>query len=141
MPRRDQEMAKSAARLITDIGTITPEVRTRLIGLPFLIHRNGLAATLAFIASKSVGDKPLPRAYKKVDALLSQQIHESGISGATQFSSISDPASAIWLGERGSRHYLRLSAEVTDTLLWVKRFAEASKAQDATSADGGVSNE
>ena len=94
MPRRDQEMAKKAARLITDIE-ITPEVRTRLIGLPFLLHRNGLAATLAFIASKSDSKSDLSRAYSKV----------------------------------------------ADTLLWVKRFAEASKAQEAASVDSGVDNE
>ena len=140
MPRRDQEMAKKAARLITDIE-ITPEVRTRLIGLPFLLHRNGLAATLAFIASKSDSKSDLSRAYSKVEALLSKQIRESGINGANQFSSISNPVSAIWLGERSSRHYLRLTAEVADTLLWVIRFAEASKAQEAASVDSGVDNE
>ncbi|MFT4136276.1 type III-B CRISPR module-associated protein Cmr5 [Microbacterium sp.] len=130
MSRRDQGLAVQAAQFVNGIEPYTAEVRTRLRGLPYLLHRSGLAATLAYISSKSGAGEGLPGAYSKVEALLKERIKHSEVRGASSFDSLRDPDSVAWLQKLSPAEYARLTEAVADIVLWVKRLSEARHAAE-----------
>ncbi len=129
MSRRDQGLAVIAAKVVMKISPFTKDVRTRLVQLPTLLHRNGLAATLAFVSSKAEGQDTLSQAYEHVRDLLIERIQQSRVTGAEGFRSLTDTASIEWLKDLPAKDYGRLTAEVADAVLWVKRLSEARRAE------------
>lgn len=134
MARRDQQLASGAAALLIGLPSYTKEVRTRLVGLPTLLHRNGLAATLAIVAerarNKSGNNREVALAYAAVETLLIQQLVDSGVEGADALVDLNSIETVEWVGNLNSRDYARVSAHVADAAAWIKRLSEARRGDD-----------
>ena len=122
-PRRvDQGAALAAAGALP--SEITDELRTRFRTLRIMLHHSGLAATYAFVASRSAGNEPLPRAYAAVAQIIRARLVERGLlpAAATGWSTrqLLDRLGSMSLAE-----YAHASAEATVLLAWLARLAEA----------------
>lgn len=124
MRRLDQSMAEAAAGALPD--PVTPEQRTRYRTLKVMCHSSGLAATYAYVVSKSQsGGKEDARreAYEKTgraiaECLVGMRLLDDGEKG--------DPRAVLnRLGSMDPVDYLRASARVTALLVWLSRLADA----------------
>lgn len=128
MPRRDQRLARDAAKLLAGLTDYTKEVRTRLVGLPTLLHRSGLVATFAIITERAQkSSSPVTSAYVAVQDLLIEQIVRSGVEGADSLKGLSPTETIEWLSKLDGQDYARVSAHISDAVLWVKRLSEARR--------------
>lgn len=117
--RVDQGMAVRAAEVIgTD--SVTDELRTRYRRLPAMLHTSGLAATYAYVASKSVGGGELPKAYERVAKAIRDQLDVSE----------TDPADVLTrLGDLSVTEYATATARVRELAGWLSRLATAKVEQ------------
>ncbi len=129
--RIDQGMAVAAARVLPD--KVDKELRTRYRQLRAMLHRAGLAATYAFIASKAGGgddggpgetDK-LSGAYRNAALAIRQQLSDRGLlAGDARNMSVQDVLKE--LGEMDPVRYARASAEASAFVGWLSRLADAA---------------
>jgi CRISPR/Cas system CMR-associated protein Cmr5 small subunit len=130
MRRVDQDMARRAAGMLPD--PVTSQVRTRYRTLRSMAYSSGLAATYAYVASKSGTQSDLARAYAAVRDGLSRQLVDLDIVTESQSS---QPGAVLRaLGEVDTVSYLRASAHVRALLGWSARLADAVVGDDE---DGG----
>jgi|GEM_PF-3287735 len=133
MPQRDQGLALIAARVLPapEEGNAR-EIRTRLKNLPMLLHRTGLASTLAFLYSRSGNDnQALASAYEAVYRAVWIVIEDTGVEGASVAAAGNVSQQFTWLGSLPSSDYGRLSLRVIDVALWIKRLSAAQAFDDA----------
>lgn len=127
MRRLDQDMATRAAAMLPD--DVTSQVRTRYRTLRTMAHTSGLAATYAFVASKSSGSDPLAQAYAGVQRAIADQLSHLGVVPDVESQ---DPRAVLRrLGEIDTVTYLEASAHVAALLGWGARLADAVVGPDA----------
>ncbi|GAB3105818.1 hypothetical protein GCM10027160_00570 [Streptomyces calidiresistens] len=140
--RVDQGMARAAAEILGD-GPISGPLRTRYRQLPVMLHTTGLAATYAFVLSKTGGrNKALAEAYDRVANGIRKHIATRRlIPGCTEKTPPRDVLQAM--GNCGGVTYARATAEITLLAGWLSRLAEARHQADAmakaTDAESGSS--
>ena len=134
--RRDQRFAIAAHERVTNVASRyenEPIKRNRYgaiaHSLPLLIHTNGLAQAISFVAAMT--SKPDMRIYQDFLDDLAQTVGETTGERLQNLALTSD------LG-----NYLRLTRDVLDALLWYKRFAQSILHVDNDNLDadkrGGV---
>lgn len=134
MRRVDQDMARRAAGMLPD--PVTPQLRTRYRTLRSMAHTSGLAATYAYVASKSGSSNDLARAYARVRDGLTEQFVDLHVIGDSE---AAGPQSVLRaLGELDTVTYLQASAHVRALLGWSARLADAVVGIDADEAGVGV---
>ncbi len=135
--RIDQDMAASAAAMLAP--TVDKELRTRYRQLRMMLHTAGLAATYAYVASKSndpstAGQQAQPAAYRLVSDGIRARLGRLGLLDG-------DPATTSHtevlkrLGQADAAVYLRASAEITHLAGWLSRLADAMHQADAPTGD------
>jgi len=141
-PRRlDQDLAKAATRILRregsgELRTISPDLRTRYRQLPTMVRLSGLAATVAYLVSKSgktgSSKSDLEQAYTAVVDGIRARLQEQGYHlGAAPLNS--NDALVLRLADLPPGEYARASAEIEALAIWLSRLAEARfKAQSGT---------
>jgi CRISPR type III-B/RAMP module-associated protein Cmr5 len=121
--RVDQGMAAAAAAILGD-EPIDRTLRTRYRQLPVMLHTAGLAATYAFVLSKSGGDGKLSTAYEKVAKGIRMHLVTNGLlPGCTTEGPLHGVLNAM--ANCDSSTYARAAAEITALAGWLSRLAEA----------------
>jgi len=117
--RVDQLLAVTAAEVLA--GEVTKELRTRMRGLPVMIHTSGLAATCAFLLARA--DKKHPDRdpyYRTAVALITQS------AGAAGLTVDADPHAALTTIARADGHRYRLAeTRARELAMWLSRLAQA----------------
>ncbi|MFV0374575.1 type III-B CRISPR module-associated protein Cmr5 [Microbacterium sp.] len=122
-----QRAASRAAELLDGLGRdYTPQVRTQLVALPTRLHRSGLAATLAFIASGAHKSGAVGVAYGHVERLMAQVVGDRGTRTGHTNDRL-DAAFFVWLGSLSVAEYSALAREVGEQANWLKRLSEARR--------------
>jgi CRISPR/Cas system CMR-associated protein Cmr5 small subunit len=122
--RVDQGMAVAAAEALP--AKVDSELRSRYRHLRVMLHTAGLAATYAYIASKSRdadgGQDTLARAYQAARMGIVAQLKDKGLldSDATDTRQV-----LARLGGMGPVEYARASAETAAFIGWLSRLADA----------------
>jgi CRISPR/Cas system CMR-associated protein Cmr5 small subunit len=122
--RVDQGMAVAAAEALP--AKVDSELRTRYRHLRIMLHTAGLAATYAYIASKSRdadgGHDTLASAYQAARMGIVAQLKDKGLldSDATDTRQV-----LARLGGMGPVEYARASAETAAFIGWLSRLADA----------------
>ncbi|RKS68251.1 CRISPR-associated protein Cmr5 family [Actinomadura pelletieri DSM 43383] len=126
--RLDQRLAAQASQIVDAIrqqGGWSPEVVSRLKGLPAQLRTGGLPATLAFLYAKSTGPGPLPAAYETVRAALVEVVSRDlgwaapPADALALFTALGDPAVT-------SAGAMARASERTELLaIWLRRLTEA----------------
>lgn len=124
--RIDQDMATLAAGMLPD--EVTSKLRHRYRQVRVMLHSAGLAATYAFLASKSnngdAGADALSIAYGKVARGIKQRLADLDIlPGDPAGASHKDVLAA--LGKADAAHYARANADVDALAGWLARLADA----------------
>lgn len=134
MRRVDQDMAGQAAEILHGVD-VTADLRTRYRTLRVMAHTSGLAATYAYVASKSTGrDRDRAEAYRHVRDGIGTRM--AGLGLVPRPDSTDPRAVLTALGDMDTVDYLKASSQVTDLLGWLARLADAIVA-DRGPADGG----
>lgn len=123
MQRVDQQMALAASRMLPSEAVHDRTLRTRYRTLRVMSHSSGLAATYAYVASKSRGDKDPAPAYRMVRDGIGAQLAELSLLDPTH---AHDPRAVLQrLGSLEALQYATASAQVTVLLEWLARLADA----------------
>ncbi|MFF7358478.1 type III-B CRISPR module-associated protein Cmr5 [Streptomyces filipinensis] len=121
--RVDQSMAAAASAILAD-DAVDARLRTRYRQLPVMLHTAGLAATYAYVLSKSSGDDPLGRAYRRIADGIRQHIGRNAlITGCGERSTDRQLLEAM--GSCDWTEYARAAATVATLAGWLSRLAEA----------------
>lgn len=122
--RLDQELAAIALTVLDN--QVSKDLRTRMRQLPSRLRGSGLAATYAFVLSKSDPDpnKELGYAYHRLAAAIADHVSRRGLLGAagTVITSQGLPAA---LAHATPSQYARTSAEIDALAGWLSRLADA----------------
>lgn len=124
MTRTEQGLAILAATVLDALPN-DEHVRSLLRSLPTHLHRSGLAATAAFIASGSDRAGGVGNARTRISEMITGLMRRSHLEGAEQIAGLGSTTTLSWLGGLPSADYARLTAEVAAALLWIKRLSEA----------------
>lgn len=129
--RIDQGMAADAADALP--GEVGKELRARYRQLRVMLHSAGLAATYAFIASKSGDAGALGAAYRSAGLKIRQQLAAAGLlTGDAPAMTVRDVM--IQLGAMDPVRYARASAEAAAFTSWLSRLADAAYQERADGA-------
>jgi CubicO group peptidase (beta-lactamase class C family) len=121
MRRVDQDLAKAAADMLP--RPVTAAQRTRYRTLRVMCHSSGLAATYAYVASKSRGEKDPAPAYRMACDGIGDRLAWLGLLIGLD---AHDPRQVLQrLGEMDTVEYLAASDQVTALLGWLARLADA----------------
>ncbi|MEV0966620.1 type III-B CRISPR module-associated protein Cmr5 [Streptomyces sp. NPDC049910] len=121
--RVDQSMAAAASAILAD-DVVDARLRTRYRQLPVMLHTAGLAATYAYVLSKSSGDDPLGRAYRRIADGIRRHIGRNAlIAGVGEHST--DRQFLEAMGDCDRTEYARAAATVATLAGWLSRLAEA----------------
>lgn len=131
--RIDQGMAAVAADMLPE--KVSTELRTRYRQLPAMLHRAGLAATYAFVASRS-GSGDRGRAYADVAKGIRERLHGRHLVELTPDASHADVLSK--LGKLSAAEYARATREITMLLGWLSRLADAAVTREPVRTDNGA---
>ncbi|MBN1172680.1 MAG: type III-B CRISPR module-associated protein Cmr5 [Micromonosporaceae bacterium] len=138
MRRLDQGMALAAAEILP--ASISRDLRTRYRQLPIMVRMSGLAATTAYLVSKSGkpgGRNELETAYHDLATGIRKRLtagYDLGWGGREQ----TNEALVARLAELPASEYARASVEVQALATWLSRLAEARyKAQPAAPSPSG----
>lgn len=128
MPDRiDQSMATRAAEVL-NLPVTTPDlakrVRTRMRQLPMRVRSSGLAATFAFIDSKSDGTDTIAQAYTRLRGAIIGHVGERGLlPGLEPDAAPEEFLRLLALAETAA--YSRVTAEIDLLAGWLSRIADA----------------
>lgn len=125
--RIDQGMAVAAADALP--SRVDRELRTRYKQLRVMLSSAGLAATYAFVASKSgaggEGEGTLARAYRDAARGIRERLAERGLlTGDVKTMRVREVMRQ--LGEMDPVRYARASAEAAAFAGWLSRLADAA---------------
>lgn len=120
--RVDLGMAAEAASVLP--GEVDSELRTRFIQIRVMLHTAGLAATYAFIASKTKDGGTLGAAYGKVERVLRERLRDLGVL-AGDISALSHGEVLTAIGGLDVARYARASADAEAFAGWLARLANA----------------
>lgn len=125
--RIDQGMAAAAADVLP--ARVDRELRTRYKQLRIMLHTAGLAATYAYIASKSgdegQGGAALARAYRDAARGIRVRLASQGLlTGDADTMRVAEVMRQ--LGEMDSVRYARASTEAAAFAGWLSRLADAT---------------
>ncbi|MEU1896856.1 type III-B CRISPR module-associated protein Cmr5 [Nocardiopsis dassonvillei] len=122
--RVDQRLARVAHDILPP--QVSQELRTRMRQLPSRLRGGGLAATYAFILSKSKNDPKdsLGYAYHRLAAKIAEHVAERKLLGDLD-PDIDQREFMHALSEADTRRYARVSAEVDALAVWLSRLADA----------------
>jgi hypothetical protein len=139
MQRVDQQMARVAASMLPAQAAHDRTLRTRYRTLRVMCHSSGLAATYAYVASKSRGgDKDPAPAYRLVRDGVGDRLAELGL---VDRSHTHDPRAVLRrLGDLDALQYTTASAQITVLLGWLARLADAvfTDALDGSAGPGSA---
>lgn len=121
--RIDQAMAATAAGMLPEV--VDKELRTRYRQLQAMLHQAGLAATYAFIASKTTGTGRLPEAYRRVANGIQERLAALGLLPSNLSSTTHNDVFDA-LGTADVVDYARASTEVAMLAGWLSRLADAT---------------
>lgn len=111
--RRDQRLARAAWDVVQELpGGAKQKFRSRAQGLPAMLQSSGLAATAAFLKSKSEPDCQL--VYGSLASWL-----------RSQFNYREDCDLVTWIASASPTDYRRATAEARAFASWLRRAAEA----------------
>ncbi|MEU4828519.1 type III-B CRISPR module-associated protein Cmr5 [Actinomadura sp. NPDC023710] len=131
--RLDQGLAAQASQIVDRIrqrGGWTPEIVSRLMGLPAQLRSGGLPATLAFLYAKSTGQGGLGEAYETVWAALVEEVRqglgwaEAPADAPALFIALADPA------QTPAGALARASERAELLAVWLRRLTEALEGRD-----------
>jgi CRISPR-associated protein Cmr5 len=131
--RVDQAMAATAADILPSV--VTRELRTRYRQLPVMLRTAGLAATYAFVASKSRDPGPLGQAYSRVAGGIVDHLADRQLVMAQPGSTDHRRALELMAG-MDLATYAQASAEVAELAEWLARLADALYRDLGNGADG-----
>src|SRR5262245_27125397 len=138
--RLDYELAARASKVLDDIlilqaggsaqaeeRTLPPELVSRFMGLPAMLHTSGLPATLAFFYAKATGKTSLAAAYETArTALVKEILRELGPDtdappedALAFFDRLGDPA------RTSPGDLARITAHIEEFAVWLRRLTEA----------------
>lgn len=122
MRRIDQGHARTAAKMLNGVD-VDASLRTRYRTLRVMSHSAGLAATYAYIASKSGASGQLSCAYTRVLDGIGERLEQQGWIDSAD---TGDPRRVLErLGNLDAVDYLAASADATALLGWLARLGDA----------------
>ena len=126
--RIDQGMAAAAARALP--AEVSRELRTRCRQLRIMMHSAGLAASYAFIASKSGDGDPIAAAYRDAAREIRRQLAGAGLlSGDAATMTVREVMAQF--GAMDPVRYARASTEAVAFAGWLSRLADAACQEQA----------
>jgi CRISPR type III-B/RAMP module-associated protein Cmr5 len=128
--RIDQGMAAIAADMLPD--TVSRDLRGRYRRLPAILHRSGLAATYAFVASKAQ-DRGLGPAYTQVARGIRERLRTRHLVDLAPDASHADVLRS--LGNLTVTEYARATREITMLFGWLSRLADATVSREPAPTD------
>jgi CRISPR/Cas system CMR-associated protein Cmr5 small subunit len=121
-------MAKAAANIMPE--HVSRELRTRYRQLRIMLHSAGLAATFAFIASKTGEGGELAGAYRRAGEGICARLIELGLlTGDANQMSTREMLKEV--GRMTPVQYARASAEASAFVSWLSRLADAMRQAEA----------
>lgn len=131
--RIDQGMAAVAADMLP--GKVSIDLRRRYRRLPAMLHRAGLAATYAFVASNAQGGGLGP-AYAETARGIREHLRARHLVALAPDASHADVLRE--LGRLTAVEYARATREITMLLGWLSRLADAAVTREPARTDNGA---
>ncbi|MGH3977265.1 MAG: type III-B CRISPR module-associated protein Cmr5 [Pseudonocardiaceae bacterium] len=117
--RVDHGLARAAATALRD-QVVTPELRTRMRGLPAMLQTSGLAATCAFLLSKAKDHERKDAYWLTAKTLLDEAAEAAGIDPDP------DPNVTLdTLSQATGPQYVLAETRAAMLALWLSRLAQA----------------
>jgi CRISPR-associated protein Cmr5 len=120
--RVDQTMAAKSAQILPPV--VDRELRTRYRQLPVMLRTAGLAATYAFVASKSRDRTALGQAYARVAGGIAAHLADRRLITAEP-NAIDHRQVLELLAGMDLATYAQASAEIAELAEWLSRLADA----------------
>lgn len=128
--RLDQLLAVRAAEVLP--AEVSPVLRTRMRGLPVLVHTSGLAATCAFLLSRSERPEMTDPYYHAAMAMLTTAAEAARLPVGK------DPHVLLDSLVRARGHqYLMGETRARELALWLSRLAQARAKSEPGAGDAG----
>lgn len=116
--RIDQKLAVAAAEVLP--AEVNKELRTRMRGLPVMIHTSGLAATCAFLLSRAAKPELADPYYATAMAML-----KAGADAAREPVDDDPNVTLTRLAAAPGHKYLLAETRARELALWLSRLAQA----------------